>query len=233
MGISALAVYPWEALDGICGGSPHLHLACTEAYVVVSGAGRLQTLTAQGFSEQPLKPGDVAWFTPGTIHRAVNDGDLNVLVLMQNSGLPEAGDAVLTFPPAHLGDRAAYDKARDLTGPDGVPSAERARQRRDLAVEGFLALREAAEAADPEPLAAFHASAAHLVHDLLGNWRDILAEGAAASVDATAAHLAALTSGDHTHLREASVSRMTRPEAATFGMCGYLNAYPVPKGQTW
>ncbi len=104
--------------------------------MVVSGAGRLQTLTTEGFSEQPLHPGDVVWFTPGTIHRAINDGDLQVLVLMQNSGLPEAGDAVLTFPPQHLRDRATYEAARDLTGPDGTPSAERARRRRDLAVEG-------------------------------------------------------------------------------------------------
>lgn len=112
VGLSALRVYPWEALDGLCGGSPHLHLCCTEAYVVVSGAGRLQTLTTSGFTETSLTPGDVVWFTPGTIHRAINDGDLNVLVLMQNSGLPEAGDAVLTFPPSSLIDRETYAKAR-------------------------------------------------------------------------------------------------------------------------
>ena len=98
--VSGLKVYEWAADDGLCGGSPHVHLACTEAYVVVSGEGALQTLTAQGLSEIPLRAGTVAWFGPGTIHRAVNgDGSLRVVVLMQNGGLPEAGDAVLTFPP--------------------------------------------------------------------------------------------------------------------------------------
>lgn len=229
VGLSALRVYPWEALDGLCGGSPHLHLCCTEAYLVISGTGLLQTLTTAGFTETPLGAGDVVWFTPGTIHRAVNDGDLNVIVLMQNSGLPEAGDAVLTFPAEHLADRQAYEAARDLTGPDGTtPSADRARQRRDLAVEGFTALRQAAEAGDERPLQEFHAAAAALVHPLLDDWQQILASGAAAAVDQTAAQLAALASGDHTHLREAGVTRMERPAEETFGMCGFLNAYPVP-----
>ena len=48
------------------------------------------------------------WFEPGTIHRLVNGGGLELVVLMQNSGLPEAGDAVFTFPPAILDDPDAY-----------------------------------------------------------------------------------------------------------------------------
>jgi mannose-6-phosphate isomerase-like protein (cupin superfamily) len=227
VGLSALRVYPWEAADGICGGSPHLHLACTEAYVVISGSGRVQTLTTHGFAEHGLAPGDVVWFTPGTIHRAVSDGDLNVLVLMQNSGLPEAGDAVLTFPPEHLADRESYLRARDLAGSDGKPSPERARQRRDLAVEGFLRLRAAADEGDPQPLETFHSSAASIVHPLLEDWRVILEQGAGAAVDQTAAELSALAAGDHSHLRRARVGRMERPAEAAFGMCGFLNAYPV------
>jgi hypothetical protein len=38
----------------------------------------------------------IAWFTPGTVHRMVNGSGLRATVLMQNSGLPEAGDAVFT-----------------------------------------------------------------------------------------------------------------------------------------
>ena len=37
--VSDLAVYDWEAADGRCGGSPHLHTASSEGYVVVGGAG--------------------------------------------------------------------------------------------------------------------------------------------------------------------------------------------------
>ncbi len=63
---------------------------------MTGGRGAVQTLTAAGFQETPLSPGALVWFTPGTIHRLVNDGDLTLHVLMQNCGLPEAGDAVLT-----------------------------------------------------------------------------------------------------------------------------------------
>jgi uncharacterized cupin superfamily protein len=135
-----LAVYDWDAADGLCGGSPHVHLCCTECYVVVGGSGRLQTLTASGAGEQPLRPGDVVWFTPGTVHRAVNDGDLQVVVLMQNSGLPEAGDAVLTLPAEHLADRDSYERAVAAPSPEragparpgrgGVPGAPQAHRGR-------------------------------------------------------------------------------------------------------
>lgn len=39
VGLSHLSAYDWEAADGVCGGSPHLHLVCTEAYVVTGGRG--------------------------------------------------------------------------------------------------------------------------------------------------------------------------------------------------
>jgi mannose-6-phosphate isomerase-like protein (cupin superfamily) len=112
--ITVLDVYDWVAPDGLPGGSAHVHLASTEGYVVASGAGRLQTLGERGYAETPLRPGDCLWFTPGTIHRLVNDGDLRLLVVMQNAGLPEHGDAVLTFPPEVLADPAAYAGAAAL-----------------------------------------------------------------------------------------------------------------------
>jgi mannose-6-phosphate isomerase-like protein (cupin superfamily) len=90
--ISHLSVYDWPAEDGRCGGTPHMHLACSEGYVVTGGHGVVQTLTASGFEATRLQAGTVDWFTPGTIHRLVNEGDLRITVLMQNSGLPEAGD---------------------------------------------------------------------------------------------------------------------------------------------
>src|SRR5262249_2793804 len=115
VGVSGLRVYDWPTADGLCGGSPHVHLTCAEAYVVVAGEGSVQTLTGDGFAETPLRPGTVAWFTPGTIHRLVNgDGGLHIVVIMQNSGLPEAGDAVFTFPPEILADPDAYGWAAAL-----------------------------------------------------------------------------------------------------------------------
>ncbi|NEE21524.1 cupin domain-containing protein, partial [Streptomyces sp. SID7499] len=89
---------------------------CSEGYVVVGGSGSVQTLTASGFQETPLTPGALVWFTPGTVHRLVNEDGLRVIVLMQNSGLPEAGDAVLTLPPRCLADPDVYRAAATLPG---------------------------------------------------------------------------------------------------------------------
>ncbi|ANY09260.1 cupin domain-containing protein [Pseudonocardia sp. HH130630-07] len=219
--LSALQVYPWEAADGICGGSPHMHLCCTEAYIVTGGAGRLQTLTTSGFAEQSLGPGDVVWFTPGTIHRAVNDGGLEILVLMENSGLPESGDAVLTLPPDRLADRASYDRAIDLAGPDDRPSPDRARERRDLAVAGFTELA----AGDGAALAAFHSAAVRLTQPFLDRWRERWAAGAGAAAARTADRIEALRGGDGSHLAHAQVHRQDRPPQEVLGMCGRLAPY--------
>jgi hypothetical protein len=80
----------------------NLHTASIEGYIVQSGTGILQTLSGAGYEEHPLSPGTVLWFTPGTIHRVntSSPADLDIPVVMQNAGLPEAGDAVFTFPPS-------------------------------------------------------------------------------------------------------------------------------------
>jgi hypothetical protein len=113
--VSHLRVYDWPAPDAPGGsGSPHFHMASTEAYVTLAGRGRVQTLSPDGFAEHELVPGRLVWFSPGVIHRSVNDGGLEMLVVMSNAGLPEAGDAVLTFPPEVLVDAAAYHAAATL-----------------------------------------------------------------------------------------------------------------------
>src|ERR671932_1380750 len=121
IGVTHLKVYDSPTPDGLAGGSPNVHFACTEAYAVIAGCGAVQTLSAAGFDETPLSPGRLVWFTPGVIHRLINhDGRLEILVLMQNAGLPEAGDMVLTFPPALLEDEQAYWRAAALVSPGAV-----------------------------------------------------------------------------------------------------------------
>lgn len=224
VGISELTAYPWPTVDDEHGGSPHMHLTCTEAYVVISGRGRLQTLSHSGPTVQNLEPGDVVWFTPGTIHRAVNDGDLRVLVIMQNSGLPEAGDAVMTFPPAHL-TAEGYRNAASVLGADGEPSEQRAQARRDLAVEGFTELLLQWEQGNHTALDEFHQRAAALVSPRLAEWRRLIEDGAAAVAAAAVDHVDALQDGRLTHLRDASVQRIPSPPRTTLGMCGFLHAY--------
>lgn len=137
VGLTRLAAYPWPTADDEHGGSPHMHPACTEGYVVVQGRGRLETLSHQGHEAATLQQGDVAWFAPGTIHRVINDGDLRVVVVMQNGGLPEAGDAVMTFPAEHLtADRFAA--AASAADGRGVQDPQLARARRGLALQGYI-----------------------------------------------------------------------------------------------
>ncbi|MEE1738322.1 cupin domain-containing protein [Streptomyces sp. BE147] len=225
--VSHLSVYDWPTEDGLRGGTPHIHLTCSEGYVVVGGRGSVQTLTASGFRRTPLEPGALVWFTPGTVHRLVNEDGLRIVVLMQNSGLPEAGDAVLTLPPRFLADPDLYRAAVTLPADGTEAEQERAaRTRRDLAVEGFLALRGAAEAGDPEPLAAFHRAAAALVRPQADDWRERWRRGAAAASEATGEQLDALARGDGGHLADACLYAEQPSVRGRFGMCGRLDVYP-------
>ncbi len=223
-----LRVYDTEAPDGLAGGTPHLHTACTEAYWVVAGTGAVQTLTARGFQEVPLEPGAFVWFTAGTIHRLVNGGDLEILVLMQNAGLPEAGDMVITFPPEVLATTESYAAAATL------PAAERttsggggaARARRDLAVPTFNELRRATEADDPAPLRAFHEAAARLVQPQVADWTKRWRDGPLREVERTGDLLRALSEAAADHLAEASVHHLPPPGAERrMGCCGTLGTF--------
>ncbi|WP_020521064.1 cupin domain-containing protein [Catelliglobosispora koreensis] len=250
VGLSHLTVYP-------ASGSPHMHLACTEAYVVISGSGMVQTLTLRGYQETPLQTGAVVWFPPGTIHRLVNEGELKLVVLMQNSGLPEAGDAVLTFPPEHLATTEAYAKAAALPpatlgrwpGPEGQAERDQlpgtgsavgacplddylapALVRRELAVQGFERLRDSAVDGDFAPLRQFHAAAVKLVAPQIDVWRDRWQQGALRAARATGSHIDDLAAGRAPHLSEADVFELLEPtETNRRGMCGLLNTYLIDR----
>ena len=252
--ITVLDVYDWVAPDGLPGGSAHVHLASTEGYVVASGAGRLQTLGERGYAETPLRPGDCLWFTPGTIHRLVNEGDLRLFVVMQNAGLPEHGDAVLTFPPEILADPGAYARAATLPSPavrgqrgrDGEAwrcraalgegsagessVAAAARRRASLAVEGYLALRERVLESGPGALDDFYAAALRLAGQRADDWRDRWQAGALATAELTGDHLDEISAGVAGHLDAAGLWRIERPaEERSYGMCGRLTTYPAAR----
>ncbi|KJL33731.1 cupin domain-containing protein [Microbacterium azadirachtae] len=224
VGVSRLRVYTDRAIDGLRGGSPHLHTVCSEGYLVTSGNGRVQTLTlGEGFRETALAPGALLWFGPGTIHRLVNEGDLELVVIMQNSGLPEAGDAVLTFPDAQVSAATAYSAAARIDGPDAASRLTAAMIRRDRAVEGFSALRDAAASGDLDPLRRFHARAAALVADHADTWRERWRTGAWTAAAATSRQLDAIEAADTAHFADAAMHRAEPVER--LGMCGWLRAY--------
>jgi hypothetical protein len=231
--VSHLRVYDWLAPDGVGlagSGSPHLHVVSSEAYVVLGGSGSVHTLGPSGFAVHPLRPGVIVSFGPGVVHRAVNDGDLEVLVLMSNAGLPEAGDAVLTFPASVLADPAAYRSAATLPGPGASDDelAAAARRRRDLALEGYAELGDAVdrlgEAAALKPL---HDAATRIVRTLVPHWQDVWTRTVYAETEATAAALEGLIRGVAPHLGRGSATAVeAAPAPRRYGMCGRLQTWP-------
>ena len=194
---------------------------------MVSAARAVPACTAFVLWRTPLSTGAVVWFTPGTVHRLVNaDGELDILTLMSNAGLPEAGDAVLTFPMSVLRDPARYrDHAVLPTTGDDDALAAAARARRDLALVGFAELRERAADDLGAALSALHAESAALVRDRVGEWKRLVTEGPGAQLDATAGQLASLAAGDPGVMATSGIA-VSHPDAATrWGMCGRLTTW--------
>ncbi|MBD7917958.1 cupin domain-containing protein [Cellulomonas sp. Sa3CUA2] len=236
--VNRLRVYDWPAPDGVGragSGTPHVHIASSEAYVVLSGTGAVHTLGPDGFAEHPLRPGVVVTVQPGVIHRAVNDGDLEVLVVMANAGLPEAGDAVITFPPVALTDTATYRDAASL--PVGGAHADvtdeqvaaAARARRDLALTGYGQLREAAARVGARAaLQPFYEAAVRLVRPSVPRWQDLWGRTAFAETDATAGVLEGLMRGSAPHLQAGRAERLeSAPAPRRYGLCGRLETWDL------
>jgi mannose-6-phosphate isomerase-like protein (cupin superfamily) len=226
--VSRLTVYDWPTPDGLRGGSPHLHTVSAEGYVVLSGSGSLETLSSAGHEEHELTAGRVLWFTPGTVHRLVNTGgDLELVVVMQNAGLPEAGDAVFTFPPAVLADPERYRDAASLPATDDDAAlASAALRRRDLAIEGYLQLRDRLSGGDQSALTELHNAAAALVRSRVGGWREQWRRTPLAQAVVTGEQLDALGDGKADHLGEAAVRTAAGP-TPRYGMCGHLSTYQL------
>ena len=223
-GLTVLDVYDYPAPDGLHGGSAHVHLASTEGYLVLSGEGDLQTLSMRGYAETPLRPGDCLWFTPGTIHRLVNHGGLQLAIVMQNAGLPEHGDAVLTFPEATLSDHAAYAQAAMLDASDVEPVDAQARRRAWLAVKGYTALRDAVADKGPGALADFYAHAKSLTAVRVPEWRDLWRSGPLATAEQTGDHLESFETTITGHLTDGGLWRIPNPRRAAEGSAGETGA---------
>jgi mannose-6-phosphate isomerase-like protein (cupin superfamily) len=228
VGVSHLAVYDSVSPDGVPGGSAHVHLTCTESYIVIGGRGRLQTLSHSGFQEIELHPMQVVWFTPGVIHRLVNDGDLEIIMVMQNSGLSEAGDCVLSLPDEYFESPARYREVANLPPPDsGHDRIEtHAGQRKDLSVKGFAELRSRVEREGPQALDDFYLAAAAICQDQIAEWRELWRLGAENASATTGAQLLALEHGDLSHLDRAVLQEaQLRAGSPRPGMCGRITNF--------
>jgi mannose-6-phosphate isomerase-like protein (cupin superfamily) len=232
IGVTHLRVYDSLAPDGLAGGSPHMHFACSEAYLVIQGRGVVQTLSNTGFREIPLRAGSMVWFTPGLIHRLVNtDAQLEIFAVMENAGLPEHGDSVFTFPLKYLQDKDRYLQSASL-GEVGLAFADQqdaARRRRDLAVEGFQVLRGELEKGS---LQIFYDQAARLMRAKEPLWREIWEAGPMQTIQRTRNFLDKLNLGTSDYLNEGRVFEVPvdpEHEARKLGMCGTLRPY-FPEG---
>ena len=224
--VTGLRVYDWESADGLCGGSPHLHTVSSEAYVVTGGTGQVHTISMSGTEEHDLAAGSLLWFSPGTVHRLVNTDGLTLTAIMSNAGLPEAGDAVLTFPRRILADPGQY--ALHAVLPHGLDQAAveaAARARRDLALEGYAELHMSVLRDGPEALADFHRAAAALVRPRVERWRQLWKERVRKQVDATEQALDQLAEGSAASMAQAAVATAVPRPGEAYGMCGRLTTW--------
>jgi mannose-6-phosphate isomerase-like protein (cupin superfamily) len=231
VGLSRLRVYDWEGPDGLRGGSPHVHLACSEAYLVLDGAGAVQTLGPAGFNETPVERGSLLWFTPGLVHRLINGGDLEIVVLMQIATLPEAGDCILSFPEDVLRDRQAYLEAaaHDPGRSVGAVDDDTARRRRDLAVVGFNELRERMAVEGAPALRRFYELAAGVAAPLAPAWRQAWESGPSAASERAEELITGLEDGAVPPVA-ASMFGLQPPAGEVLGLCGRLDTYPSVDG---
>lgn len=136
LGMTEVHVYAQcPAPDGQCSGCPHVHAITDEAYYVLRGSGAVELHDLQhGYRREPLRVGDYMHFSPLVMHRLISDGDLVILGIMGNAGLPEAGDARVYFG-------ADVDASADLYA-DRMSLGQRyglegALERRDHAVRAY------------------------------------------------------------------------------------------------
>jgi mannose-6-phosphate isomerase-like protein (cupin superfamily) len=224
--VTRLKVYDTLSPDGQRGGTPHFHFLCTEMYFLLAGSGSVELLDRNGFSKVDLFPHSALIFSPGTLHRLINPNrDMELLVIMQNSGLPERGDNVVTFPPEILGDDQRFAQAMK------VSSVEDAYRRRDLGVEGFVQIKSAFEKSPAQGRAAldkFYKLACARTKPLRGQWRDIVKNGAKAEAEMSLQHLAALAKNKTDYLFQSQHHLIHAADYSKPGFCGHLNRYFDP-----
>lgn len=226
IGLTQIKIYDTPGPDGIVSGGPHVHLVSSEIYVVLRGSGQMELLSMNGVEHIDLKPHEAVFFRPGTFHRAVNPNrDLEILAVMQNGGLPERGDFVLSFPHETLANPRAYAQALRAT------TLAEAHKRRDLAVLGYLEIRRAFEsspAQGQEALRKFYRAARNLIAPKVDGFEWVLKVGAQSELKASLDACDFIRSGRLDYL-ETSEHAMLDPmnQPGQPGMSGELHAYAL------
>ena len=226
VGLTHIRVYDTPGPDGLVSGGAHIHLVCSEIYFPLVGTGQLEILSAEGLETIDLVPNKAVFFRPGTFHRVLNPNkNLEILAIMQNGGLPERGDFVMSFPKEILADPAKYMQAlRAPTMPDAL-------KRRDLSLKGYLELKAAfaqSREAGQEAMRAFYRAARNLIAPKVDGFEWVLKVGAQAELKTSLDACDFLKAGRTDYLeqaRHAAIDPMSEP--ARPGMCGTLHSYAL------
>lgn len=218
IGLTRLTVYEQRpAPDGIHSGCAHVHACTDEAYYVVSGTGAIELNDLEsGYRRVPLAPGDYVQFPPGTLHRSISTGALEVLAVLGNAGLAEHGDARIYFGAEVDADPAEFARLVALPKTHGL---EGALARRDASVRAYTRLlalwRDDRDAyfAELERFIAVHRAAIAPRRD---EFARIVADGPARWVARAEARVQGLAAAD-------TAKRTVAADATpALGMCGTL-----------
>ena len=226
IGLTHLTVYGQRpAPDGKHSGCAHVHAITDEAYYVISGTGAVELHDLEhGFRSVPLSPGSYVQFAPGTLHRAVNGGDLVVLGIMGNAGLAERGDARIWFGPEADADPALYRELWTLPARRGLEGALERRDRSVSAYMELLRLWDGDRAAYQQRLSAFVDLHARSMAPLRERFQNVVQQGPASWLQSAFARIDGLPSLIETPQAE----RIGVDEQPKFGMCGVLRPLDVP-----
>ena len=223
--VTRLKVYDTPSPDGQGSGTPHLHLACTEMYFTLAGSGGVEIIDNDGFKVIELPQFSAFVFSAGTLHRLISRDNLEVLIVMQNSGLPERGDTICTFKKEVMADELRYHKAIRAS------SLEDAYRRRNESVDGFLEIKAAFERSKEEGRAALeemYTNAQRLTRSKHKDWYETVAKGAFAEAQDSLHQIVDLTAGKTGHLKLAQHFFRPSEPYNTVGYCGKLNRYFDP-----
>ncbi|WP_434359976.1 cupin domain-containing protein [Parasalinivibrio latis] len=99
IGLSTVNIYDQIAAgDNVGSGCAHVHGIAEEAYLGLKGHGAIDLHDLKnGYRRVIITEGTFVQFPPWTMHRAVNLDNSQVLVIMGEDGLPEAGDMRIYF----------------------------------------------------------------------------------------------------------------------------------------
>jgi mannose-6-phosphate isomerase-like protein (cupin superfamily) len=226
VGLTHIQVYSEPCPDGLIGGGAHIHMVCSEIYYVLAGTGQIELLSMDGIETVELSPLKAVFFRPGVFHRVLNPHkNLQLLAIMQNGGLPERGDFVMSFPADVLASPAAYQQALR------APNLADALSRRDLSIKGYLELKAAfaqSKEAGHTTLREFYRAARALIAPKVDAFEWVLKVGAQNEAKNSLDACDFIKAGRTDYLEMAQHAALDPlREPARAGMCGELHAYAL------